>query len=864
MSAAPLLRHLVERSRDAAGGFGGPASSYLLVLDGDGLEDLPAAVHTAAGPWNVARANTEIGLRRTLWRANKAPLVVVVPRELALRLPADLVQGARHQRVQALETAEVLSVLLGRKVQASDEAWFNHLVLEHIEPLLQRLNQRTLPTVVSRADLGELLVEVTLSHEVRGRSAAQLLGVWVQQPPELKEGHRRLLQEALPRLHGDEGELLAWAIVKPKQDLERLMVRGLVLTVDAPTSHLPPRLWRSFGDDHTLAKAFHHDADRLRRTITRLATAAAEALGRDADQWLRAAEKLARDELPAHVLATSPVLPHAFKLKAHQLAQRAAHGTPILSNDLRELEGHLAAPLHTRDLKLLTWLARLSRALEHEVPDQPNTGGWADRYATDLAFADWAATELKRALGQLQSKDLHDPATQVLARWQQARDAVNLRFAQFLAEDWTHRLHDGVEPVHKISKNLLAPKLAKGERLFLVVLDGCSWPVFHELLAELVQEHRIGLTADTTRYGLALLPSITSHSRGAIFLGRVPHDPLLQESELRDAERTTDPGRFKQNPALTAFSKQLFLKGDLGTPGPLFDALEDNDLALVAAVFNAVDDQISSHNTHANLQVRVGDVHLLLPALERALASGRQVLVTADHGHTRYLEAAKGLGKGDGSRWTRIARDSDVPEGFLEIDTGDLGGSDGRMAFAWRMNSWLGRPQLGFHGGCSLEELVVPLVWLKRDGLEMLEPAWWHDLPHPTGASPAPEPPPKRLPEPEPEPPPKRPPASSQLGLLDRTDRLAALLSHVDDLGLPANARAALDDDALAVLVLLQQNERVSVHEIAARLDRQVGRIGGWMNRLLRKLDGHDAACFVQETAEDGAPRYVYTGDRRE
>ena len=55
-----------------------------------------------------------------------------------------------------------------------------------------------------------------------------------------------------------------------------------------------------------------------------------------------------------------------------------------------------------------------------------------------------------------------------------------------------------------------------------------------------------------------------------------------------------------------------------------------------------------------------------------------------------------------------------------------LGGPPERRAFAWRSGAYLGGPQVGFHGGCGLEEVVVPLAWIERDGLHADEPTWWY------------------------------------------------------------------------------------------------------------------------------------------
>ena len=99
MSAAQLL---LRRLLDQAGG--ATETGYLLVIDGEGLENLPAEMPTPKGSYGVHRITTELGLRHLLWKAKGAPLIAVMPEDVARRIQKapDLLRRARNQRVHAL------------------------------------------------------------------------------------------------------------------------------------------------------------------------------------------------------------------------------------------------------------------------------------------------------------------------------------------------------------------------------------------------------------------------------------------------------------------------------------------------------------------------------------------------------------------------------------------------------------------------------------------------------------------------------------------------------------------------------------------------------------------------------------------
>jgi len=194
----------------------------------------------------------------------------------------------------------------------------------------------------------------------------------------------------------------------------------------------------------------------------------------------------------------------------------------------------------------------------------------------------------------------------------------------------------------------------------------------------------------------------------------------------KQGEAQTDKARFKRNTWLGERPRQLFLKGDLADRGQkLFEALRDQDKAVVAAVFNAVDDQIGSENTGTELRISPDEIIAFKPSLRAALDAGRRVLLTADHGYTAFVDKEGKRGKASAHRYIELEDQDAAPEGYLEIDVGGLGGKPARRAFAWKQGVYHGRPQVGFHGGCALEEMVVPLAWLERDGLQANEPGWW-------------------------------------------------------------------------------------------------------------------------------------------
>ncbi|NRD51510.1 BREX-2 system phosphatase PglZ [Corallococcus exiguus] len=854
MSAAQLLlRRLLEQSGGAS------ETGYLLVIDGEGLENLPDQMATPKGSYGVHRISSELGLRHLLWKAKGAPLIAVMPEDVARRIQnaPDLLRRARNQRVHALSVNDVLEVVLGVRVVGADAPYMQQLALENVDRLGLAMSHRTLPTVVDRRLLTELLVDVSVGEQVRTRSPAQLLAAWVQEPPRWSSNISQLVRDAMPSLHGDEGRFLAWGLAEPEKRLRDLVVYGAVLTVEA--AELPKPAWGPLWKAAT-EPPLEMDRRILRRTVARLAEETLALLGDAAGDLLGGADRVGRESLTPTQLQTSRVLPLAFSVRCHELAQQAANGKAISAADITWLSNHRAARMHRGDLAVLESMARISRYLDQPFSPKLDLLVQVRDYQRGGAFVDLSMMQLRRALAS--SVRYHAEANKLLAACRERRDRENRHFAETLSGGYEAALHrEGLTPLNRLWKRTVAPvwQQEPDARLFLVVLDGCSYPVFLELLYALAQDSSfpLGIKPDASGLvaglpALSPLPTITSHARGAIFLGELPNDPLVAETVFRDQdEAKTDKARFNQNAALGSRKRRLFLKGDLTDGGQdLLSALDDESLSVVSVVFNAVDDQIGSSNTGATVKISPEDITAFKPALHVALKAKRRVLLTADHGHSPFVDKSLRSGNGKTPRYTALGKHDPVPEGFIEIDIAGLGGPPERRAFAWRSGAYLGGSQVGFHGGCGLEEVVVPLAWLERDGLHADEPAWWYGrgaLAEVTTEL-KPVPPPIVTPLPSDEIPAK---PKAQLSLFNPADK-------ADSLPIPKELLAKLSLDEKSILVLLRETGSARASELAERLKKNPGRLNGLMRSLRRTLHEGGHVLFSDEVLPSGETMYRY------
>lgn len=381
---------------------------------------------------------------------------------------------------------------------------------------------------------------------------------------------------------------------------------------------------------------------------------------------------------------------------------------------------------------------RLVRWLSEPMPSSSALADLASAYLKELAFVDWAresicrgedVAELSRAYRQLDQV--------VLSR----RSEFSQAFARTLA-DWTSvgSKFTGIIGVEDVLPQVVARVAEAENRVLLIVLDGMSWAVCHELLDDIRREHWFEATLDESSLPplpvIATVPSVTNFSRASLLSGR-----------LTSGDQAAEKRHFEEQPALKAccdrryppllFHKKEVTEGSRGAVAEdLSRAVLSQNHRIVGVVLNAIDDRLASAQ-----QVRdnwsVNRISPLGSLLKLARDSGRVVILASDHGHVWHRPDARLFSSETGNRWR--LNEGAVQEGELVVSGSRVrDGKDGHAVIVpWAETIYYGRQQNGYHGGASPQEMVCPLVILRDkssaySGLfpcEYPKPGWWSSAP---------------------------------------------------------------------------------------------------------------------------------------
>lgn len=471
----------------------------------------------------------------------------------------------------------------------------------------------------------------------------------------------------------------------------------------------------------------------------------------DALAVLRRAENILRAEQAPSLIASSDLLPGGLSARQRTLAAALGTDATVVERSWRQIQDHpLSAPHGSGEALHRTLLAavRLDRWLTvpsaHE-PDQDAGGGRLERatrmartYALDGGWAESALGDLLRGSDDPEiATGLHRLAERVLKRRRDLDRAFAHDLAPFAAGE---TLPEG-EDVHYLEDVLpaWAPQLASTTRAtssssqggaLVLLVDGMSAAATIDLAASILDVNDtwreiIPATASHRATALALLPSLTEHSRTSFFVGRPVTGAQQQEREGLAA--------LARNAGVSAAA--LFHKADFGDQeagndltSRIASAIADVDgTPLVACVLNTIDDALDRSDP-GGTRWSTADVRYLRPLLLDAARAGRTVVLAADHGHV--IE-----------RNGRLERHEDVTSARSRPATGAPAGEDEVLVEGRRVldgaNAILAVDEdlrytsrkAGYHGGASLSEVAVPLLVLRPRPLEETEDAWTQGLP---------------------------------------------------------------------------------------------------------------------------------------
>jgi hypothetical protein len=406
----------------------------------------------------------------------------------------------------------------------------------------------------------------------------------------------------------------------------------------------------------------------------------------------------------------------------------------------REVADHRLARLGRRAEQVArTEMAlRLVRWLSQPLPTTPGFPELANAYLKELSFVDWARESICRGeevAGLTRAYQRLDQV--VLAR----REEFNRTFAQALA-DWTAVGSNltGICGVEDVLAQVVAKIAEASNNVLLLVLDGMSWAVCHELLSDICQDHWFEATLDSSSLTpapvIATVPSITGYSRASLLSGHLTKGDAAVEKSDFEASPALRQVCDKRYPPLL-FHKKAVTEGARGVVGEeLTRAILSPNNRVVGVVINAIDDRLSSAQ-----QIRddwsINRISPLGPLLKLARDSGRVVVLVSDHGHVWHRPDARLLEGEAGTRW-RPKTDT-VQDGEIVIAGSRVRDNSGQNAVVvpWVETIYYGRQQNGYHGGATPQEMVCSLVILTDkssaySGLypcEYPKPDWWSPAP---------------------------------------------------------------------------------------------------------------------------------------
>lgn len=463
---------------------------------------------------------------------------------------------------------------------------------------------------------------------------------------------------------------------------------------------------------------------------------------------LAAADRILTDVSASTVARDSYLLPSSLT-HAYQELARALGGPvqdveaawdnltvhPLSSHAVDDGKDPRLQPSHAA-VRLERWL------VEGDNPAQDLPSSARRQSTTDA----WVDAAINAAAQGTDEAGLARAIESTVVRAQQRRAQHNREFArQLAAATASGSAPDGnagsgaVWLIEDILPKVVT-KLARQRPTLMLVLDGMSTGVATQIMSSVLARpdgwaEVVVRGTNRRACGLAVLPTLTEHSRTSLLTGKL-------QSGGQSEERAGFAAVAK---AAGLAGSRLFHKAPLDSSRPGFLLHEDvaaaiddtHGLPLVGCVLNTIDDALDRSDP-AGISWTDEAVRHLRPLLAAALRSGRAVVLTADHGHV--VERRSGTQRSFDDLSSARSRASGAPAGEDEVLLAGprVLAHGGKAVLAVDESLRYGPLKAGYHGGGSPAEVVVPLAVVVPEGTvsgdkplegwELAppqEPLWW-------------------------------------------------------------------------------------------------------------------------------------------
>jgi hypothetical protein len=360
----------------------------------------------------------------------------------------------------------------------------------------------------------------------------------------------------------------------------------------------------------------------------------------------------------------------------------------------------------------------------------------SDQHIREMSFVDWAREPLCRGEDVAELSAAYQLLDQLVL---ERRESISRSFARELA-DWSAvgSRDAGVLGVEDVLGQVVSKVVEAGNKVLVVVLDGMSWAICHELLEDIRQDHWFEATIDESnappRPVIATIPSVTHFSRASLLSGMlVKGDQTVERRNFESNKDLVEVCDKRYPPIL--FHKQQLTEGNRGAISAELSArLTAANHKVIGVVINAIDDRLSNAQQVVE-SWSLSRISPLRALLRLARDSGRVVILASDHGHVWHRPDGQYRPYEESSRW-RSDDGKCAPDEIVLSGSRSVAGTDS-VIVPWSEKVYYSRQQNGYHGGASPQEMVCPLVLLTDktsaySGLypcEYPKPEWWSAAP---------------------------------------------------------------------------------------------------------------------------------------